>query len=133
VRTIKLFHPQFERRTEMRKMAVTLAIVFLVVSGCSTVRTAVRSRRQLNVPKSFYDRTITYQVDADARRYMSNLENLFGYVKQQQAPFSEELMLSLYRDTDIDRNRHITALEAEAYYNDCVLRFEDSLGPVQFP
>jgi hypothetical protein len=109
-------------------------VVAIVVSGCTGVRFVgfQREDRIINVPKTFYDRTITYEVDTDAKRYMSDLENLLGQVKQLKAPYSDDLVLPIYRDTDIDRNRRITAAEARAFYNDCVLRFEDSLGPVQF-
>jgi hypothetical protein len=114
----------------MKKLAIALSIVVIVESGCSGVRLV--DRRQIDIPKTFFERTITYDVDAQAKRYMTNLEGLLGHIKQLQAPLPDDAVLPLYRDADIDRNRQITALEAEAFYNDCVLRYEDSLGPVQF-
>ncbi len=118
----------------MKKIAIFMFVVAIVVSGCTGVRFVGFEREDqiVDVPKTFFDRTITYSVDTEAKRYMSNLENLLGRVKQLQAPFADDVVLPIYRDTDIDRNRRITAAEARAFYNDCVLRFEDSLGPVQF-
>ena len=117
----------------MKKLAIVLSVVVLAGSGCSGIRIVARQKNPISsIPKTFFERTITYDVDAEAKRYMSNLENLLGHVKQLQAPFPDDIVLPIYRDTDFDRDRHITALEAEAFYNDCVLRFEDSLGPVQF-
>jgi hypothetical protein len=118
----------------MKKIAVFMFVVSIVLSGCTGVRFVgfQREDRIINVPKTFFDRTITYNVDTDAKRYMSNLESLLGQSKHLQAPYADDLILPLYRDTDIDRNRRITVVEARAFYDDCVLRFEDSLGPVQF-
>jgi hypothetical protein len=114
----------------MKRLAIGLSVVAFAASSCTGVRFV--SRRQIDIPKTFFERTITYDVDAQAKRYMSNLEGLLGHIKQMQAPLADDLVLPLYRDADIDRDRHITSLEAEAFYNDCVLRYEDSLGPVQF-
>lgn len=118
----------------MKKIAIFMFVVAIVVSGCTGVRFVGFERKDkiVDVPKTFFGRTITYKVDTDAKRYMSNLESLLGQVKQLQAPVADDIVLPIYRDTDIDRNRRITAAEAEAFYNDCVLRYEDSLGPVQF-
>lgn len=109
-------------------------VVGFVLSGCTGVRFVgfQREDKIVNVPKTFFDRTISYDVDTDAKRYMSNLESLLGQSKQLQPPYADDIILPIYRDTDIDRNRRITVAEAEAFYNDCVLRYEDSLGPVHF-
>lgn len=109
-----------------------MLITAIVLSGCSGFRFVALEKEPVNIPKTFYERTITYQVDADAKQCMTNLENLLGQVKRLQPPYSDDLVLPIYRDTDIDRDRRITAAEANAYYNDCILRFEDSLGPVHF-
>lgn len=124
----------------MKKMAMVLSVVALVVGGCSVARIAAQQNsperiaaqqtRQINIPKTFFDRTITYKVDAEAKQYMSKLESLLGHIQQLDAPLSDDLVLPLYRDTDIDRDRHIVLAEAKAFYDDYVLRFEDSLGPV---
>jgi hypothetical protein len=116
----------------MKKMAIMLSIAAFILSGCSGMRLVALQRESVNIPKTFYDRTITYRVDADAKKYMTDLENLLGRVRRLSAPYSDDLVLPIYRDTDIDRNRRITEAEAIAYYNDCILKFEDSLGPVQF-
>ena len=118
----------------MKKIAIFMFVVAILVSGCTGVRFVgfQREDKIVKVPKTFFDRTITYDVDTDAKRYMSNLESLLGQSKQLQAPYADDIILPIYRDTDIDRNRRITVAEAEAFYNDCVLRYEDSLGPVHF-
>ena len=118
----------------MKKIAILMFVVAIVVSGCTGVRFVgfEREDKIVNIPKTFFDRTITYDVDTDAKRYMTDLESLMGQVKQLQPPFADDLVLPIYRDTDIDRDRRITSAEAMAFYNDCVLRFEDSLGPVHF-
>lgn len=117
----------------MKKIAIMLSIAVFVISGCSGIRlVALQKKEEVNIPKTFYDRTITYRVDADAKKYMSDLESLLGQVRRLSAPYSDDLVLPIYRDTDFDRDRRITEAEARAYYNDCILRFEDSLGPVQF-
>lgn len=116
----------------MKKLVIVLSISAFVLSACSGVRLVSYRNEEVNIPKSFYDRTITYSVDADAKKYMNDLENLLGRVRRLSAPYSDDLVLPIYRDTDINRDRRITAPEARAYYNDCVLKFEDSLGPVQF-
>ena len=116
----------------MKKLVIMLSILAFVLSGCSGIKLVSFEKEELNIPKSFYDRTITYSVDTDAKKYMNDLENLLGRVRRLSAPYSDDLVLPIYRDTDINRDRHITAPEARAYYNDCVLKFEDSLGPGQF-
>lgn len=117
----------------MKKMAVVLSIVALAVIGCSGVRiVAIPNEEQVDIPKTFFDRTITYQVEAEAKKYMIDLESLLCQIKQLQAPLRDDVVLPLYRDSDIDRDRRITAAEAKAFYSYCILKFEDSLGPVQF-
>ena len=117
----------------MKKLVIILSILAFVLGGCSGIRlVTVQKEEEINIPKTFYDRTITYRVDANAKRYMTDLESLLGQVRRLSAPYSDDLVLPIYRDTDIDRDRRITEAEARAYYNDCVLKFEDSLGPVQF-
>jgi hypothetical protein len=114
----------------MKKMVMVLSVVAVVVSGCPGERIVAEQKRQINIPKTFFDRTITYKVDAEAKEYMSKLESLLGHIRQLDAPVSDDIVLPLYRDTDIDRDRHITFAEAKAFYDDYVLRFEDSLGPL---
>lgn len=123
-----------ERKQKMKKTStlVLMAAIVLVLSGCSGVRFVGFEPSPVNIPKTFYERTITYRVDANAKQTMTNLENLLGQVKGLQPPYPDDLVLPIYRDTDIDRDRRITAPEATAYYNDCILRFEDSLGPVHY-
>ncbi len=102
----------------------------LAVGGCGSLKLRSQQDNQVGVPKNFFDRTIVYTLDSEAKDYMMKLESLLGQIKQIQAPLSDELAVPLYRDTDVDRNHHITQVEAKAFYQDYVLKFEDSLGPV---
>jgi hypothetical protein len=117
----------------MKKMGIVLLIVSFAAIGCSKEgRFVLTQSRQIDVPKTFFERAITYDVDTKAKRYMTNLESLLGQINKTQQPLPDDLILPLYRDADIDRDRRITFAEAVAFYNDCVLRFEDTLGPLKF-
>jgi len=114
----------------MRSIAIVLSTVALAVGGCGSLGLHSQQENQVGVPKNFFERTIVYTVGSEAKDYMMKLESLLGQIQQIQAPLSDELVVPLYRDTDLDRNHHITDVEAKAFYQDYVLRFEDSLGPV---
>lgn len=125
----------------MKRVTITLLAVALVVGGCESEEATpeetqetleTQEKSESWVPKTFFDRTITYTVDIEAKEYMFKLESLLRQNKQVETPLSDEVVLPIYRDTDIDRDRHITAAEAKAFYNDYVLRFEDSLGSVRY-
>lgn len=115
----------------MKKVAIVL-LVGILVAGCSMFKNlSSRQNARPDASRTFFDRTITYTVDYMAQEYMSKAESLLGQTRQEQAPLSDQVVLPLYRSTDIDRDHFITVVEAKAFYHDFVLKFEDSLGTVQ--
>jgi hypothetical protein len=112
----------------MRITAITLFVLAFIIGGCESGYTSSRRRGDVSIPKTFFGRTISYTVDAGAKEYMSKLESLLTHSAEATAPMPDRLVLPLYRDADMDRNHRITASEAEVFYREYVLKFEDSLG-----
>ncbi len=112
----------------MRITAIALFVLALIGGGCESGYKSSRRRGDAGIPKTFFDRTISYSVDAGAKEYMSKLESLLIHSAEATAPMPDRLVLPLYRDADMDRDHRITASEAEVFYREYVLRFEDSLG-----
>jgi len=111
----------------MRKIAVAFLAAALAAGGCGDL-----SLRKNYISKTFFNRTITYTVAPGAKEYMSRLENLLSQARQIEIPLPDNVLLPLYRDADVDRDHRITATEAKAFYHEYVLKFEDSLGRVDF-
>lgn len=114
----------------MKKIIIILLALAFAVGGCPTENLSFQKKSQVCIPKSFFNRTITYTVEPGAKEFLYKLEGLLTQSEKIDEPLPDSVLLPLYRDTDIDRNHHITAAEAEAYYQEYVLKFEDSLGSV---
>ncbi len=116
--------------TKMAILVVTLVSVALL-TGCSGSQTAdapAASGVQPPIPKSFFDRAIIYMVDPDATPHMAKAEDLVARAEKLNPPLPDDVLAALYRDADLDRNHHITGVEAKTFYESYVLRFEDALG-----
>ena len=110
--------------------AILLMVIILVsVSGCGT---SGGKKVNAGVSKSFYGRTIVYNIEPEAKEYLSKLELLIARSYKIDPPIPDETAVPLYRDADMDRDHFITAMEAQVYYQDFILKFEDSLGSVKF-
>ncbi|MFC1761348.1 hypothetical protein ACFL6U_04640 [Planctomycetota bacterium] len=112
----------------MKARAITVVCVMLAVTGCS----GGWKKAKTGLTKTFYGRTIKYQMETSAKEDMTKLENLMGQAHKVDPPVPDELLVPIYRDADIDRNHFISTDEAEIYYNDFILKFEDSLGSVKY-
>jgi len=106
----------------------------MLVVGCQggSSSSAKKTASQNVVPKLFFDRTISYRVHPDAKEYMSRLESLASQMRRSTEPIPDNELLPLYRDADVDRDHFITRPEAEAFYQEYVLKFENALGPIRF-
>ena len=112
----------------MRKWVIVLLAAAIAASGCEGGAT---SGKQTVIPKTFFDRTISYTVEPAAKEHMTRLETLLRKTKDTDEPLTDDELLPLYRDADLDRDHHIKAAEAEAYYREYILRFEDALGSIR--
>lgn len=120
----------------MYKIIITLLTVSLAVAGCRILpaapeQVAPEPPEVADIPKFFFDRTIIYYISPEAKPYMNKLEVLVAHVVKAEEPLPDEKVLPIYRDTDIDRNHNITADEARNFYEDYVIRFEETLEPVK--
>jgi len=106
----------------------------MLVVGCQggSSSSAKKTSSQNLVPKLFFDRTISYMVDPKAKEYMSRLESMVSQMRRSTEPIPDNELLPLYRDADVDRDHFITRPEAEAFYQEYVLKFENALGPIRF-
>ena len=126
----------------MRKtlsILLTAGVAFAFASGCSTLSTLTATRGDDPVPltKRFYNGAISYTIDLDAQPLITSLVNLQGSTASLESmedidTRSDRFTLPLYRDADLNRNRHISKREAEVFYAEYVRQFEDSLGQVYF-
>jgi hypothetical protein len=125
----------------MKKLGLVLALLpalTLASSGCASFGNAepAPASSKPSVAKRFFDGAITYSIDADAQSILKKLVHLHGLSASGQngdAGVSSDLVtLPLYRDSDIDRNRHITRHEAETFYAEYVRQFEDQIGKVVY-
>jgi ABC-type transporter Mla subunit MlaD len=57
---------------------------------------------------------------------------LVGRVQKLEPPLPDDVVLPIYRDADVNRDHTITAKEAETFYKEYVLRFEDALGALKY-
>jgi hypothetical protein len=108
-----------------------LALVF-AVGGCPSSDFLFQEKSKVGIPKNFFGRTITYTVAPEAKESLSKLETLLAQSEEMKEPLPDRVLLPLYRDTDVNRDHHITAAEAEAYYREYILKFEDSLDSVSY-
>jgi hypothetical protein len=117
----------------MKKVAVTILALVVIASGCSgQASSANKQADEGPVPRSFFSRTVIYTVEPGAKEYMTKLENLVARVQKLEPPLPDDVVLPVYRDADINRDHHISAKEAETFYKEYVLRFEDALGSVKY-
>jgi len=66
---------------------------------------------------------------------MAKIERLLTQVYEEankEIPLPEEVILPFYRDADMNRDYHIFLQEAESFYTEFIIQFEDSLGPIRF-
>ncbi|MCX5646998.1 MAG: hypothetical protein NTZ17_20305 [Phycisphaerae bacterium] len=117
----------------MAKMAILVVSLaaMAILTGCSGPQasdTPVSNAAQPPIPKSFFDRAIIYMVDPDATAHMSKAEDLVARAEKLKPPLPDDVLAALYRDADLDRNHHITGVEAKTFYESYILRFEDALG-----
>ncbi len=117
-------------RDKMKKIIIILLALAFVVGGCPTENLSFWKKGQVCIPKTFFNRTITYTVEPKAKEFLYKLEGLLAQSGKIDEPLPDSVLLPLYRDTDIDRNHYITAAEAETFYHEYVLKFEDTLGSV---
>lgn len=108
-------------------MALLAIVILLGTIGCGTGK-----KVQTGITKTFYNRTVEYRVEPEAKEYLSKLENLVGQSYEIEPPVPDDLIVPIYRDADMDRDHFITVAEAQVYYQDYILKFEDSLGSVRF-
>ncbi len=112
----------------MKWNVVVLMSTLGLLSGCGITPTKTQS----NVTKSFFNRTIIYEVSPKANDLMIKLESLIAQAQELDPPIPDKIILPLYRDADIDRNHTITPEEAQTFYQSFVLKFEDALGAISF-
>ncbi len=112
-----------------------LAALVLTSSGCFTLKNLLPKKKPM-VTKRFFDGAITYSVDTDAQPLVRRMVNLQGNAESLQTAGphidhqSDRFILPIYRDTDLDRDHHITRQEAETFFHNYVHQFEDYLGNV---
>lgn len=125
-----------KKRTKKQALffVVFLAMTLMLISaGCSEQSSGKKMvtdpQVSANVPRSFYNRTIVYMVEPEARDTMVKLENLLAFVEGEEdsSSLSDETVLPIYRDADISPREHIISkMEAENFYQQTILEFEDS-------
>ncbi len=115
--------------TKMAILVVSLAAT-AILAGCSGPKASdtPAAAAQPPIPKSFFDRAIIYMVDPDATPHMAKAEDLIARAEKLKPPLPDDVLAALYRDADLDRDHHITGVEAKTFYESYVLRFEDALG-----
>lgn len=114
----------------MRTSAIATLGTILLVAGCATNSDTKKAKAGLT--RSFYGRTIEYRLQPAAKVHLGKLENLLARSHDLEPPIPDNLVVRLYRDADFDRDHYITIEEADTFYNDFILKFEDSLGSVQY-
>jgi hypothetical protein len=122
------------RRTLPR---IALLCTLPVIAGACAALKHMLPEETPKVTKSFYMGSITYTVDLDAQPYVSRMVSLQGRTASLQGDTgvdhqSDRLTLPLYRDADMNRDHHITVMEAEVAFRAYVRQFEDQLGPVVY-
>lgn len=109
----------------MRKM-IAIVSLLLAAGGCGGQGLGQGAKG--DIQRSFFDRTIIYTLDQGAQEPMGRVEKILLVAKRSQESLSDEELLPLYRDADVNRDHHITAKEAQTFYREYILRFEESLG-----
>lgn len=119
--------------TRNRVLSLCTALLALGAVGCAALPGTFGSKDPV-LAKRFYSGAIVYTVEPEAQSLVAKTVRLQSRaVSLRDASIdtrSDELILPLYRDADMNRDHHITALEAEAFYHQYVRDFEDQLGPV---
>src|SRR3990172_4080498 len=118
----------------MKIWIVTFLAGVTLVSGCggdSSSSSSPAGGKETAMPKTFFNRTISYAVEPAAKEFMTRLEGLVAMTKSGQETLTDQDLLPLYRDTDINRDHHISTAEAEGFYREYVVKFEDALGTVR--
>ena len=111
----------------MRATLLTVCLTGLIfgVASCGG------GKAKEGIARTYYNRTIEYSVEPSAKEFLSKLEMLVGRAQKLDPPIPDEFIVPIYRDADMDRDHYITKMEAEAFYHDYILKFEDSLGSVK--
>lgn len=109
----------------MRKVLMVVGLL-LVATGCSTQ--GLGGAAKGDVQRSFFDRTIIYTLDQGAQEPMGRVEKILMTARKAEESLPDEDLLPLYRDADVNRDHHITTKEAQTFYREYILRFEESLG-----
>lgn len=118
----------------MKWMLVLFPVVTLLVIGCTGEQASsgdAVAEKQPPIPRSFFDRTITYMVEPEAMPYMSKVQSLVARAEGLEQPLPDDILLPIYRNADLNRDHRITAVEAKTFYQSYVLRFEDALGGIR--
>jgi hypothetical protein len=114
----------------MKKWGILSLAVIVVTGGCSSGGLA-GGRGGGDIQKTFFDRTIVFTVDPGAKEYMTRMENMLAATKKTQDPLTDEEIMPLYRDADMNRDHHITTQEAKTFCQEYTLKFEDAVGRVR--
>lgn len=112
----------------MKGNVVLLLSALGLISGCGITP----NKAKPDTIKAFYNRTITFKVNPQAQELMGKLESLVAQAQELNPPIPDKIILPLYRDADIDRNHIITAEEAQTFYQNFIIKFEDSLGAISY-
>lgn len=110
------------------------ASIFTICLGCLLCLAGCGQSKKVNpgITKTFYGRAIEYRIEPEAKEYLTKLELLMSRSHKIDPPLPDDLIVRLYRDADMDRDHFITKTEADVFYQDFILKFEDSLGAVQY-
>lgn len=116
----------------MKTWIVTFLAGVVMVGGCGgDSSSSPAGNKEGAMPKTFFNRTISYTIEPAAKEFMTRLEGLVAMTKANQDSLTDQDLLPLYRDTDINRDHHISAAEAEGFYREYVVKFEDAMGSVR--
>jgi hypothetical protein len=118
----------------MKMRIVTFLAGVAVVSGCGGASSSSSSgagAKETAMPKTFFNRTKSYAVEPAAKEFMTRLEGLVAMTKSGQEPLTDQDLLPLYRETDVNRDHHISTAEAEGFYHEYIVKFEDAMGSVR--
>ena len=112
----------------MRASLIILCVASLLsgLTGCGSMG----GKSKPAVTRTFYGRVIEYELEPEAKEHLTKLEQLVSRSQNIDPPIPDDMIVPLYRDADMDRNHFITKTEAEVFYQDYILKFEDSLGSV---
>ena len=118
----------------MKQIRTVLSIVLAItISGCSSVSKKTAPQTVFEpVPstfsKSFFQRTITYSLEPKARDQLNKIETLITEATTLESPIPDPILITFYRDADMNRDHIITEQESDLFYTDYIIQFEDSLS-----